>query len=198
MRMRRRYVVVPLALAVALSACAEATGPNGEEGVRLAFDDGASHVAAGDPTFGAGGLEAATFAIAFPDSVGGLVITSFQLTGETTGDLFVLQAGTFAEGEYGPCQVGGECHGRILEGIDPENLQVAAYWEMTGGTLSVDEIGGDRIRGRLTDLAYERSDDRATLVVESGTFDLPLLSQEEGVAIMQCFLYRVTGGSCDG
>jgi hypothetical protein len=67
-----------------LVACADGAGPAGGEvgeGVRLAFEDGHSHVAAGDPTFGAGGLEAATFAIAFPDSVGGLVITSFQLTG---------------------------------------------------------------------------------------------------------------------
>lgn len=191
-------VVLPaLVVASAVASCGDGTGPEASAGVRLAFDDGAFHEAAGDPTFSAGGLETATFAIAFPDSVGGLVITSFQLTEGTRGDLFVLQVTAFAEGEYGPCGPGAPCHGRILEGFDPEALEVQAYWEMTGGSVRVDALG-ERVSGSLSDAAYARVGDGATLGIESGTFDLPLLTQEEGVAIMECFLIRATGGSCDG
>lgn len=38
-----------------------------------------------------GAVAATTFAIAFPDSVSGLVISGFQLREGTRGDLFILQ-----------------------------------------------------------------------------------------------------------
>ena len=179
--------------------CSEGTGPGTPGGLQLTFADGGSHSASGEPSFAGGQLGAGTFALAFADSVGGLVITSFEVTDGSVGDLFVLQINDVAVGTWGPCGVGGDCHGRILEGLDREDLQSPpVHWEMTSGEVVVEDLVEGRITGRLSDLTFEEAEGPATRAVESGTFDLPLLTHAEGIAIMQCFLASVTGGSCPG
>lgn len=185
--------------AVVATAC-DGTGPEDRiEGVELAFGDGGAYVAAGAPQFVGGEVAGETFAIAFADSVGGLVITSFQVTDGTRGDLLVLQLGSVAEGTFEPCGAGQECHGRILQGLDPENLDIApAFFELAGGSVTISELEEERVAGSMADLEFLPTEDGSEpLTVSSGAFDLPLLSHDEGIAIMQCFLVRVTGGTCE-
>ena len=185
-----------LTLTFLSAACSDGTGPGTPEGLQLTFAEGGTHTAQGEPSFAGGQLGAGTFALAFADSVGGLVITSFQVTDGSVGDLFVLQINEVAVGTWGPCRVGGDCHGRILEGLDREDLQSPpVHWEMIDGEVVVEALVEGRITGRLSDLTFEGAEG-TTRAVESGTFDLPLLSHAEGIAIMQCFLASVTGGSC--
>lgn len=157
-----------------------------------------SYAATGMPVFASGQVSPATFAIAFADSVGGLVITSFQATTGTRGDLFILQLTSLQPGTFGPCGVGAGCHGRLLEGIDADNLHdVEAAWEIVDGTLVL-EAAADRAVGSFTNFELRSADGASTRTVTSGSFDLPLLDHAEGTANMQCFLARATGGSCPG
>ena len=201
--MRRRDVGT-LLLAAAMTglvACEDGTGPETPDVPRVAFTwaDGAEYEAEGEPVFEGGDVAAEAFAIAFADSVGGLAITSFRETEGTRGDLFVLQITDLDEGEFGPCGTGGECHGRVLEDVDAANLaDVGAFWEIVSGSVTLDEAGPERVTGSFTDLVLERVDGTAPdRTIESGTFDLPLLSDEEGVEIMECLLERATGGACE-
>lgn len=99
-------------------------------------------------------MSAGTFAIAFPDSVGELVITSFEQSAGTRGDLSILGA-----------------HRALL------------------GRLR----SGAPARWRRLPREEARLAEREPRSIPSGTFDLPLLSEEEGVEIMMCFLRRATG-----
>lgn len=202
--LRRGLLAASLGLSLAalltLTGCDDPTDPPGgtEEGIHLTYSDGGSYQTAGPPQITGGELDAADFAIAFPDSTGGLVIATFQGTEGTRGDLFILQFVEQRTGTFQDCGLGGDCHGRILEGIDAADLSdVEAYWEITGGSVTLDEAGPDRVSGSVSDLLLLlEPDGLATRTIQDGTFDLALLSEDEGVAVMECFLTRVTGGSC--
>lgn len=196
--MTRYRIAAALVLAMAFGGCSDPvdTTPNREDGLAFAFG-GVDYRAAGSPSFSGQNVEAATFAVAFHDSVGGLVITSFQLKEGSRGDLFILQLTSSEVGTF-TCGVGHDCHGRLLEGIDAANLQdVEEAWEIDSGSVTVENLGDDEIAGRFDDLLLLPGSGGTVRSVESGTFDLPLLSQTEGVEIMNCFLARTTGGSCD-
>jgi hypothetical protein len=186
---------------LALSACDDPANPppGGDEGIDLTFSDGGSYQTAGAPQISGGELDAADFAIAFPDSTGGLVIATFKRTEGTRGDLFILQLVQQRTGTFESCGLGGDCHGRILEGIDAADLSdLEGYWEILGGTVTLEEAGPDRAVGTVEDLALTLlNDGTTTRTIQEGRFDLALLSEGEGVAVMECFLTRVTGGSCE-
>jgi hypothetical protein len=190
-----------LAAFLALTACDDPTDPpmGTEEGIDLTFSDGASYQTAGPPQITGGELDAADFAIAFPDSTGGLVIATFQKTEGTRGDLFILQFVQQRTGTFEDCGLGGDCHGRILESIDAANLSdLQAYWEITAGTVMLDEAGPDRVSGSVSGLVLaQQPDGIATRTIQEGSFDLALLSEDEGIGVMECFLTRVTGGTCE-
>ena len=188
--------VVALLLATALAGCDEGTAPVPDgEGLHFTFDGGA-HNGAGMPAFTDGEFAGETFAIAFPDSVGGLVLASFERKSGTVGDLFILQLTRREAGDFDPCGTGHECHGRLLDGLDATDLQsLEAAWEVTAGTTIVEELTEQRVVGGFRSLLLVRQDGGTTRSID-GTFDLPLLSEAEGVDIMKCFLTRVTGGAC--
>jgi hypothetical protein len=189
-------LLVTIATAAALAGCSEAAGPESPgDGLDFSWEGGAHH-AAGLPSFSGQEIEPETFAIAFPDSVGGLVVASFELEEGTVGDLFILQLVQRATGTF-TCGLGHDCHGRILEGIDAANLQsVETYWEIESGSVTVETLTADRVAGHFDDLLLVAGDAGPTRTVDSGTFDLELLSEADGVDIMRCFLTRVTGGTC--
>lgn len=163
----------------------------------MQYAEGGGYEASGAPVFSGSELSPGTFATAFPDSVGGLTITAFARTNGTRGDLFILQLGDRRKGTFSPCSMFDECRGRLLEDIDAQDLQdVARAWEITGGSVQVDMLGSDRVQGSFAGIVIQSQDGAAeTRTVQNGTFDLPLLSEEEGVDIMQCFLARATGAT---
>lgn len=186
---------------LAFVACHDATAPviQDESNLSLSYADGATYQATGEPAFEGGDLSSATFATAYPDSVGGYVISAFQQTDGSTGDLFILQLTDRQTGAHGPCGTGADCHGRILEDFDAATLQLGGtYWEITSGTVQVDQSGPDRLSGSFSDLVLEaQNSSEPDRTIQSGTFDLKLLSDEEGKAAMGCFLASATGsGSC--
>lgn len=194
-----RVLLMVATAAVVLASCSEATGPDDGADGHLSFTYGGERFeAAGFPLVVEGDLSAADYAVAIPDSVGGLIIASFQLDEGTRGDLFILQLTERRVGEHGPCQDSSPCHGRIFLGIDAANpYDAGALWTLVDGTVSIASLTADRVTGSFTDLAYSGPGDaRSMLQVEEGTFQLPLLTEAEGREAMQCFLTRLTGGSC--
>lgn len=184
---------------VAMAGCSDSTGPQKttESSLSLSFADGGTYQATGAPVFDGGDLAASTFATAFSDSVGGYVISGFQQTKGTEGDLFILQLTDRQTGEHGPCGTGASCHGRILEDFDAGALRtLGTYWEITSGIVRIDQAGPDRLKGSFTDLVLQAQDSTAEeRTIESGTFDLERLSDAEGTAAMRCFLARVSGAA---
>ena len=206
--MKRRgglAVLVAAAGMVALGGCQDSTvGPDETQpdaGLAMSFSEGGQYQADGLPSFDGSDVAPGTFAVAFADSIGGLVMTGFSKTMGTRGDLFILQLLNLRAGDFGPCSIvgGGGCHGRLLEDIDAAKLQdVGATWEIVDGSVQVDNAGPDRVSGSFSGLMLESRDGTATRTVDGGTFDLPLLSDAEGSSIMRCFLARVTGASSCG
>ena len=194
-----RTGVLLVVLAV-LAACEDAVAPGGEifEGVAFTWDGGGEHRSSGPPSFEDGAVLSGEFAVAFPDSVGGLVMASFHPREGTKGNLFILQLVERGTGTFGPCGTSQECHGRFLEDLDPEDLSVLpGYWEITDGSVTIDVDGPGRLRGSFTDFVLSGPGDAGGVrEIEEGTFDVPLLGAEQGADIMRCFIRRLTGGSC--
>ena len=191
-------IVIGITLAALLAACEEATAPEAAfDGLAFVWDGGSEHRSRGTPSFQSEGVLSGQFAVAFPDTVGGLVLASFHPREGRRGDLFILQVTERGVGVTWPCAPSSQCHGRFLEDVDPEDLSVVPQaWEITDGRVSIEVDGPDRVRGRLTDLVLSVPGDEPGREIEEGTFDVPLLSGEDGADIMRCFLRRLTGGSC--
>ena len=186
--------------ALAFMGCEESgTGPDYTdfEGVSLTFEGSALWETHQSPTFTDGQVDPGPFTMAFPDSVGGWVIGGFLPTQSPAGDLFILQLTERRTGTFSPCSPNEDCHGRMLEGIDPNDLEAGAtYWEIVSGSVTVDGTGDGRLRGFFTDLVFQQADSEETRTATEGGFNVELLSDAEGVAIMRCFIERMTGGSC--
>lgn len=197
----RSWSVIAVSASAAFAACEHSTGPSpgpSHEGLSLVWEDGAEVRSTGAPTFAGDDIRGVEFAVAFPDSVGGLVVAGFRPTDGTRGDLFVLQLVEGRAGEFGPCRPSQDCHGRLLEGLDPEDAGVVPdYWEVTDGAVTVDLYAGGRLSGSLEGVALTGpGDGEAVRSIDRGAFDVPMLSDEEGAEIMRCFLKRLTGGEC--
>jgi hypothetical protein len=84
----RKTTLMAATEAAAPAASSDSTGPRNptESSLSLSYADGGTYQAAGALVFVGGDLAASTFATAFPDSVGGYVISSFQQTGGDEGD----------------------------------------------------------------------------------------------------------------
>lgn len=198
MRVSLRVATAVATAAVVLVSCSEATGPDDGADGHMSFTYGDERFdAAGLPLVVEGYLSAADYAVAIPDSVGGLIIASFQLDEGTRGDLFILQLTERRVGEHGPCHDSSVCHGRIFLGIDAANpYDPGALWTLVGGIVSIASLTADRVTGSFTELGYSGPGDaQSMLQVEEGTFELPLLTEAEGREAMRCFLSRLTGGS---
>lgn len=205
----RSGFVMSAVAALMLGGCQESpSSPGNTEPGSLAMSDGGGGFeASGAPTLAGNEVVPGTFAIAFPDSIGGVVVSAFRQTVGTRGDLFILQIKERRQGVFDPCDIFRECYGRLLEDIDAANLSdVGRGWEIIDGSVDVQTIQPDRIVGSFKDLVLESpvpdssaagSTNTERRDISDGTFDLPLMSEEEGAAAMRCFLARATGAqSC--
>lgn len=200
--MRSIVMVLAAAAGFAAAACSDPTTPplpQGGDGLQFTDEQGHQFAAVGYPGFTDGSVDASTFAIAFPDSVGGLVISSFDANEGTRGDLFILQLTENRTGDFPVCGSSHPCHGRLLVGIDAANLSdVREAWELTSGSVTITSIGGGTLAGTFTEFVYTRSHDSGeTRRVSSGSFEVPLLDEQQARGAMECFLASATGGSCD-
>lgn len=196
-----RIALVAVGL-IAAAGCSDPTvpsPPDASEGLQFTDDRGREFASVGYPNFSGGALDASDFAVAFPDSVGGLVISSFEATEGSRGNLFILQLTENRTGNFDSCGVvGEECHGRLLLGIDADNVvDVDETWTLVGGAVSITQNAGAEVIGTFTDLIFEGPDAESDLVVSAGSFSVPLLAENDGRAILDCFLTQATGGTCD-
>jgi hypothetical protein len=189
-----------LALALAMAACdtdVQAPGPTSVDGVDLAFDHQTygSHAASGNVA-ASGSPLASEFAVAVNDSLGGLVVLSYDA--DSRG-LFILQTATRATGTYTCLGVetgGPPCHGRYLHNVRVEDglMRVDAHLELSSGTLVLKQVGGGVLRGtldaRLDPVAGEDSD---PLIITDGVLDVRYIAEELEDGRLHC-LIGLTGG----
>jgi hypothetical protein len=197
--------IAALVLAVASAACGDSTGPAvTTPGGGLDFvASGAApteYHASGAPGVRTDGLPlAGSFAAAFPDSLGGVVIAGYDGSGGSggSGDVFILQLTSPAPGEHSPCTLNGEsgCHGRLYRGVDPANLSVSGgTFRVVSGRVVVTESTADRLRGSM-DLTLQSTNDSETLTVTGGTFDLPVAADRLASNGVACLARNLESGS---
>lgn len=161
------------------------------------------------PTIAADGLpEFGSWAVARPDSLGGLVIAGFD--GEVggfgpldngLGDVFILQLDDIREGTFEPCGIfaNGGCHGRFFVGVVLADLAtVQDAFEITDGSVEIVEASASRIRGSF-DATFTSADGTRTITVVDGVIDVPFsnnLSVANGVACLARNLVEGTNESC--
>lgn len=170
-----------LILLCGAAACADAAGtllPNPDaEGISFRYSGAASgsHESSGTLAAGTDGLPAGgSWALARPDSLGGLVIAGFEATGPATGDLFILQLPDPEAGVH-TCTLHGAdggCHGRLFLGVDLRDAAVTGgVYPVTSGTATIDELTDDWLRGAF-DLTLAAPEGGEPLQVTDGAMDV--------------------------
>jgi hypothetical protein len=196
--MRASVIVLIAAGGLAAAGCADPTTPTPDdtEGIQLPMAAG-GFSSTGFPSFSNNDVDADDFAVAFPDSLGGLVIAGFRLDEGTRGDLFILQLVELRTGEVIPCGTMNDCHGRMLVGIDAANVaDIDEIWTLANGSVTITHANSATVAGTFQTLVFT-GDGGAQLLAFGGTFEVSVLSESQGRDIMACFLARATGGTCD-
>lgn len=196
--MRALTVVLIAAGGLAAAGCADPTTPTPDDtdGIQLTLGAG-QFSSAGYPSFSDNDVDADDFAVAFPDSLGGLVIAGFQLDEGTRGDLFILQLVELRTGEAIPCGTMNDCHGRVLVGMDAANVaDFDEVWTLENGSVTITHANSTTVTGTFQGFVFT-GDGGAQLPASGGSFEVSVLSEVQGREIMTCFLARATGGTCD-
>ncbi len=176
------------------------TDPAEDSGLEFTYggDRTGSYASEGVPTIGSGGLpEVGSWAIARPDSLGGMVIAAFEPGGETTGDLFILQLHPIRTGEFTPCNIyaGEGCHGRLIIGVDIEDFTVVEDWfEVTSGSVTLTEASSVRVRGTFS-ITLENLDETQTITVTDGVIDVPFSSDQQLSHGLACLARNLRDGT---
>jgi hypothetical protein len=194
-----------LTLTLAVAACSDGTGPDQApapagvdfglaEGSNGAFYADARQPSAADP------LEA-EFAVAVPDSLGGLVLLAYD---GGTRNLFILQMNDDGVGTYacGPVEDGPACHARVFENVREEGgvVEVDGRLDLTSGSLTLSEVGASVLTGAF-EAHFERTDGtgEASVDVFNGTIAVDLLPGFVENAGLLCLVELSGGGtSCGG
>lgn len=196
-----------LALAALLASCGEAptAPPDGGGGLsfRYAGDATGSHRSSGAPVLAASGLPApGTWAVARPDSLGGLVIAAFEQVAPGDGRLFILQLPDRAIGARA-CTVhgvDGGCHGRLFLGVDLDDASaVRATYQVVEGTVTLTAVGEARVRGSFALRLLGSADPGGSVVIEAGEMDVPLeedVTLANGIACLARNLVEGRNGAC--
>lgn len=184
-----------------MAGCSDGTGPRAEgdpSGVEFSTGAEVAFSAAGLPELTGDRPAAVDFAVAFPDSLGGLVIAGFEVVAGTRGNLFVLQLADVASGEFGPCGISSVCHGSLLVDMDPEYVTVVREsWALSAGRVTVSSVSGSRVTGSFEGFRYIGPNHEETfLEIGGGSFDVPLLDEKATRLAMECFVVRVNDGTC--
>jgi hypothetical protein len=202
---------------VALGACAEPSSPVGLQpgwvklsGTSYRFE------AAGMPSFDGEAVVPATFAAAIVDSVAGVYILAFDRNRAADGDMFALRVaerrtGTFAEcglersttfADGSTLTVPGNCQGYLIKGVEmlgDLTFRASGQWKIMAGSVVVTDAG-QRFKGSVSHLRLEGwSADSSThsIVIDEGSFDLPLLNGGAAAQMSTCFLQNALGRSCN-
>lgn len=205
-----KWLGVGLVLAVAaLAACNDddpvEPEPGDEPGLGFEYDgarSGAYQSEDAEPTIGSNGLpEFGSWAVARPDSVGGLVIAAFEPTGDEAGDVFILQLLEIRTGVFEPCGIfaSGGCHGRFFIGVVLDDLAtVEEAFEITDGRVEITEASAERVRGTF-EATFESQDGSRTINVTDGVIDVPFSEDPflgGGIACLARNLEAGTNESC--
>jgi hypothetical protein len=175
----------------------DGTGPAGGDGIR--FDtEAASYSASGTPMWDIeGGVLTTEFAVAHADSVGGFSVIGYDPTGVGVGSLFVIQAPR--EATTFTCSEAGEpCHGRLITGVgDLSTVTWDAFFTISEGSLTIHELGPDRLRAGFSATLVELSAND-TIRITNGTIDVPYFDDEVTVGALECLLSLVglINGTC--
>ena len=205
MRIREMLAVVAIAGMLGCEG-GEALLPLAEgDGITFRYAGAASgsHESVGEVRVGGDGFPAAgDWAIARPDSLGGLVIAGFESTGESTGNLFVLQIPDQEARQY-TCTLHGTdggCHGSLFLGVDLEDPAAAGeVFQVVSGSATIAELGSGRLRGSFTLELREGGEGGATLQVSEGELDLEFdddVTLANGIACLARNLMEGTNERC--
>ena len=207
--MLRDRVMVGLLLVAALAAGCEGDGgptePGGGTPAGLSFTlQGAQtrpHQSSGNATVDSRGIPTfGSWAVARPDSLGGLVIAGFQPNDGATGDLFILQLSPRRTGDFTCNEHGTEgCHGRTFLGVSPQALTVAGgTWVVTAGSVSISEASDTRVKGTMS-LTLKNVRGPETLTITGGTIDVAYSASTtlaNGIACLARNLASGQNGQC--
>ena len=193
--MRKRLPILGMLAAVVLAACGdEPAGPDPEptaEGVDfgLRSDVAGAHSAEGEPAVGSAVL-GDEFAAAVRDSIGGLVVLSYDA--DTRG-LFILQVAAQAPGTYacGPVESALPCHARYFENVrvDGDRIEVDGRFDLTGGTLTLEAVADETVDGAFAGTLERTAGEGITTVeIESGTFRVRLVPGELADGGLDCLI----------
>jgi hypothetical protein len=195
-----RWLSGPLLWAATLGACqaGTATDPEGApQGIRFQSSGAVSgaYSAQGNPADDPARILSSQFAIAMPDSVGGVVIIGYQPTDAAKGDVFILQAPR--QTQTFPCagvESSGPCHGRMFVGVTGTDLaRVERAFFITEGSLTLTQIGPDRLKGFFT-ATLKSQEGTSTVQVTNGTIDVRYTSAELSNGGILCLISLAGAG----
>lgn len=161
-----------LALLVSAAAC-DLTGSDADEGM-LAFTysgaESGAYEARGEHRGGigwhgyaAGGVYTGAY-LRVEAWDGGAVADVFYLVGGPT------QPGTYAFGTPGS---GSAFLGALILDADRRNGDSSRSFDLASGTLVLEEVTEERIRGRFSGTAVDPADPTSSIVITDGHFDVP-------------------------
>ena len=158
----------------------------------VAFDVGGhatAYSASGLPRRDArGSILGAGFAIARPDSFGGVTVLAFQPTGTEVGDLFVLQA-PLRPGTYACTDAATECVGSYLVGVrNMETVSRARQFRVTAGSLTVQRTHRNRLAATFRLMLRATDGSGTTIRLENGTVQVPYSAHACTDAPLACVL----------
>ncbi len=180
--------------------------------VRFTFA-GAEHVSAARPA--PEGLGRAPWSYARVDADGSVTLLSYRPTAGGRGDLLALQLTEFrsrtgAELRCGP-QTDGQCHGRLLRGVDPARMDGPGRWyerhyEVVTGTVRVAQQAANGVKGTFAVQAVDMdalADARdwsgaPRVAMESGEFDVAFETDAGVLAALRCVDGGAAGHGCAG
>lgn len=189
-------------LALALGACAETPTADGDapapDGIDFGLAAGTAGAHYADRSLPAEGAPlAGEFAVAIPDSLGGLVLLSYD---QETSDLFILQVAEMEIGTYGcgPVEEGSTCHARLFENVREEGgiVEVDGRLDLATGSLTLGGVGPDDVRGSFQ-AHFERSAGEGTPSIDvfHGTILVYLLEGPVESGGLACLVELAAGAT---
>lgn len=180
---RRTLAVLPLLAALSLASCegvGDPVAPADDDGLRFSYSGAASgsYRSAGSTSLGSDGLPRfGEWAVARADSLGGIVVAGLEPTGESSGNLFILQLRRKETGTY-ECALHGAngrtCYGTFIVGLDFDDLsRPGEYYFVDAGSVTVTSLTSDRIQGSFGIGMRSARDPDRTITVTDGRIDVP-------------------------
>ncbi len=201
METRLRPALLGVLEAALLAACAPVLDfdPIDPAGVTFSYSGtlSGSYTSSGNAALGGDGLPTfVTFAVAQRDSIGGLLLGSFRKSGESHGDLFILQIRGTDPVTYacGAITGGPNCYGHLYIGVQTDVSTAAEHvYGISAGEVVLSEVSDSRVKGTFQLILRDIRDPSKLLFIENGTLDVPLV---EGIfnSSFACLAARLEKG----